>query len=136
MEFMRVLFRSAQLRRPCSAGAAGWNAFQRTGRRGAAAGGGPRNRRCINVFASPGQLNRAELAPDVASGPRFTAMTENASANREWSVGELAAAAGVTVRTLHHYEQVGLLAPASRTGAGHRRYRAEQAERLYQITAM
>lgn len=63
-------------------------------------------------------------------------MTENASANREWSVGELADAAGVTVRTLHHYEQVGLLAPASRTGAGHRRYRAEQAERLYQITAM
>jgi cob(I)alamin adenosyltransferase len=61
-------------------------------------------------------------------------MTENAS--QEWSVGELADAAGVTVRTLHHYEQVGLLAPAERTGAGHRRYRAEQAERLYQITAM
>ena len=56
--------------------------------------------------------------------------------DREWSVGELADAAGVTVRTLHHYDQVGLLAPASRTGAGHRRYRAEQAERLYEITAM
>jgi cob(I)alamin adenosyltransferase len=58
------------------------------------------------------------------------------SANQEWSVGELAEAAGVTVRTLHHYEQVGLLAPASRTGAGHRRYQPAQAERLYQITAM
>jgi cob(I)alamin adenosyltransferase len=58
------------------------------------------------------------------------------SANHEWSVGELADAAGVTVRTLHHYEQVGLLSPASRTGAGHRRYLGDQAERLYQITAM
>ena len=63
-------------------------------------------------------------------------MTENASDNREWSVGELADAAGITVRTLHHYEQVGLLTPAARTGAGHRRYHAEQAEKLYQITAM
>jgi cob(I)alamin adenosyltransferase len=62
--------------------------------------------------------------------------SEIRSANREWSVGELAEAAGVTVRTLHHYDQVGLLAPAARTGAGHRRYRAEQVERLYQITAM
>jgi cob(I)alamin adenosyltransferase len=58
------------------------------------------------------------------------------SGNQEWSVGELAEAAGVTVRALHHYEQVGLIAPASRTGAGHRRYTAEQAEKLYQITAM
>jgi cob(I)alamin adenosyltransferase len=65
-------------------------------------------------------------------------MTESeiGSGNREWSVGELADAAGVTVRTLHHYDQVGLLAPAARTAAGHRRYRAEQAERLYEITAM
>src|SRR5947209_2975928 len=67
-------------------------------------------------------------------------MTESGSdirsASGEWSVGELADAAGVTVRTLHHYDQVGLLAPAARTDAGHRRYRAEQVERLYEITAM
>ncbi len=62
--------------------------------------------------------------------------SEIQSAKREWSVGELAEAAGVTVRTLHHYDQVGLLAPAARTGAGHRRYRVEQVERLYEITAM
>ena len=48
-------------------------------------------------------------------------MTESGHGNQEWSVGELADAAGITVRTLHHYEQVGLLTPASRTGAGHRR---------------
>jgi hypothetical protein len=54
--------------------------------------------------------------------------SETRSAKREWSVGELAEAAGVTVRTLHHYDQVGLLAPAARTGAGHRRYRVADAD--------
>ena len=28
---------------------------------------------------------------------------------REWKIGELASAAGLTVRTLHHYDQIGLL---------------------------
>jgi DNA-binding transcriptional MerR regulator len=37
-----------------------------------------------------------------------------------WSVGELAAAAGVTVRTLHHYDRLGLLAPVERSDAGYR----------------
>jgi hypothetical protein len=35
-----------------------------------------------------------------------------------WSVGELASATGVTVRTLHHYDEIGLLAPSERTPAG------------------
>jgi len=50
-------------------------------------------------------------------------------------VGELAERAGVTVRTLHHYEDVGLLRPR-RTDAGHRRYGPEHAERLQQITSL
>ena len=50
-------------------------------------------------------------------------------------VGELAERAGVTVRTLHHYEAVGLLSP-SRTEAGHRRYGSADAERLQQITSL
>ena len=29
----------------------------------------------------------------------------------EWSVGEVARRAGVTVRTLHHYDETGLLSP-------------------------
>jgi len=58
--------------------------------------------------------------------------SEIGSGNREWSVGELAGAAGVTGRTLHHHDQVGLLVPAARTDAGHRRYPSEQAERLYE----
>jgi ATP:cob(I)alamin adenosyltransferase len=53
-----------------------------------------------------------------------------------WSVGELAAAAGVSVRTLHHYDRLGLLAPAARSGAGYRRYDREGVERLYRILAL
>lgn len=35
-------------------------------------------------------------------------------------VGELAAATGLTVRTLHYYEEIGLLVASGRTAAGHR----------------
>lgn len=43
--------------------------------------------------------------------------------------------AGVSVRTLHHYEAVGLLAPA-RTEAGHRRYGPAEAARLAHVRAL
>jgi MerR family transcriptional regulator, thiopeptide resistance regulator len=39
-----------------------------------------------------------------------------------WGVGDLARHSGVTVRTLHHYEAIGLLRACERTAAGHRRY--------------
>ena len=32
-----------------------------------------------------------------------------------WTVGELARLAGVTVRTLHHYDRIGLVRPSERT---------------------
>ncbi len=37
------------------------------------------------------------------------------------NVGEVAAAAGVSVRTLHHWDAVGLLQPSSRNASGYRR---------------
>ncbi|WP_219417293.1 MerR family transcriptional regulator [Pseudonocardia nigra] len=49
------------------------------------------------------------------------------------SVGEMARLAGVTVRMLHHYDEIGLLSPAGRNRAGHRRYAAADLERLQQI---
>jgi MerR family transcriptional regulator, thiopeptide resistance regulator len=52
------------------------------------------------------------------------------------SVGELAAASGLTVRTLHHWEAVGLLVASERTGAGHRRYGVADIERLYRVLAL
>lgn len=48
-------------------------------------------------------------------------------------IGELADTSGVTVRTLHYYEEIGLLMPTDRSPAGHRLYGAQEVERLYRI---
>jgi MerR family transcriptional regulator, thiopeptide resistance regulator len=48
-------------------------------------------------------------------------------------VGELAAATGLTVRTLHYYEEIGLLVASGRTEAGHRLYADADVARLYRI---
>ena len=50
-------------------------------------------------------------------------------------VSEIASIAGVSVRTLHYYEEVGLLEP-ERTAAGHRRYGRAAIERLQQIRSL
>ncbi len=49
------------------------------------------------------------------------------------SVGQVARLAGVTVRTLHHYDEIGLLSPSERSHAGHRRYGDEDLDRLQRI---
>jgi DNA-binding transcriptional MerR regulator len=49
------------------------------------------------------------------------------------TVGEVARLAGVTVRTLHHYDAVGLVRPSSRSPAGYRRYSAADLERLQEV---
>lgn len=51
-------------------------------------------------------------------------------------VGELAAATGLTVRTLHYYEQIGLLTPSGRSPAGHRIYDASDEARLYRVSLL
>ena len=53
-----------------------------------------------------------------------------------WRIGELAEATGLTVRTLHHYDEIGLLVPSERTDSGHRIYREGDAQRLYRICAL
>jgi MerR family transcriptional regulator, thiopeptide resistance regulator len=50
-----------------------------------------------------------------------------------YEVGSAARLAGVTVRTLHHYDQIGLLRPSDRTPAGYRRYDEADLERLGRI---
>ncbi|MEV0195240.1 MerR family transcriptional regulator [Nonomuraea sp. NPDC050691] len=49
------------------------------------------------------------------------------------SVGQVAKLAGITVRTLHHYDEIGLLTPGERTHAGYRRYTDADLIRLQQI---
>jgi len=53
-----------------------------------------------------------------------------------WKIGELAGATGLTVRTLHHYDEIGLLVPSERTQAGHRLYGGDDVRRLYEIRAL
>jgi len=55
---------------------------------------------------------------------------------RRWSIGELARAGGVTVRTLHYYDQIGLVSPGERTPAGHRRYVEADVRRLYRVRTL
>ncbi|MGI5525677.1 MerR family transcriptional regulator [Micromonospora sp. CA-259024] len=47
-----------------------------------------------------------------------------------YTVGQVARVAGVTVRTLHHYDEIGLLSPSGRTSAGYRRYDDADLQRL------
>lgn len=51
-------------------------------------------------------------------------------------VGELAQRSGLTVRALHHYDQIGLLAPSARSEAGYRLYTAADVARLHAIQAL
>ncbi|GGI13751.1 MerR family transcriptional regulator [Gottfriedia solisilvae] len=53
-----------------------------------------------------------------------------------WKIGELASQCGITVRTLHHYHQIGLLVPSEFTDAGHRLYTKADATKLQQILSL
>ena len=55
---------------------------------------------------------------------------------RLWKIGELAAEAGITVRTLRHYDRIGLLVPSERSEGGHRLYSHPDLARLYRIVAL
>lgn len=50
-----------------------------------------------------------------------------------YTVGAVSRLAGVTVRTLHHYDEIGLLTPGERTDAGYRRYGEPDLDRLQRI---
>lgn len=51
-------------------------------------------------------------------------------------IGAVAKATGLTVRTLHHYDAIGLLTPSERSEAGYRLYGDADVERLYRILAL
>jgi DNA-binding transcriptional MerR regulator len=51
-------------------------------------------------------------------------------------VGELARRSGLTVRTLHHFDQIGLLTPSARSESGYRLYGRDDVARLHCIQAL
>lgn len=59
-----------------------------------------------------------------------------ATATRWYQASEFAKLTGVTVRTLHHYDRLGLLEPSGRTVAGYRLYGERDFARLQQIVTL
>jgi DNA-binding transcriptional MerR regulator len=51
-------------------------------------------------------------------------------------VGELAKRSGLTVRTLHHYDEIGLLKPSGRSESGYRLYDRADVARLHAVQAL
>lgn len=53
--------------------------------------------------------------------------------DNKYAIGAVAKLSGTSVRTLHHYDDIGLLSPRGRTAAGYRRYSPADLQRLQQI---
>ena len=60
----------------------------------------------------------------------------SAESSQGMKVGELAKRTGLSVRTLHYYDEIGLLQPSELTESGHRRYGAAEVVRLQQIKSL
>ncbi|GAB3990860.1 MerR family transcriptional regulator [Nocardioides marmoraquaticus] len=58
---------------------------------------------------------------------------ETTSTERRRTVGEVADLVGVSVRTLHHYDALGLVRPSARSGAGYRLYTDVDLQRLQHV---
>ena len=56
--------------------------------------------------------------------------------DQRWTIGELAAECGLTVRALRHFEELGLLGDIRRTTGGQRSYDREDVERVYHVVAL
>lgn len=63
-------------------------------------------------------------------------MSRRVASQTLWKVGELARQTGVSVRTLHHYDKIGLLCPAQRSESGYRLYEQSDIVRLGQIKSL
>jgi len=50
--------------------------------------------------------------------------------------GQLAKRTGLTVRTLHHYDELGIVSPQRRSGAGYRLYGEDDVARLLQVVLL
>ncbi len=84
----------------------------------------PGNRPAPNHARRPG-----ELPEDAPQRRRPSGSADDAGLR----IGDVAARAGVSTRTLRYYEELGLLEPSGRTAGGERRYRADDIVRLERI---
>ena len=70
--------------------------------------------------------------PDAASGPTVDPMTET-TVHEDLTVGRVADLVGVSVRTLHHWDAIGLVRPSGRSRPGYRLYDAEDVARIHRV---
>ncbi|MFK7601024.1 MerR family transcriptional regulator [Deinococcus sp. SM5_A1] len=61
------------------------------------------------------------------------ARTGKPTTQQTWTVGEVALLTRLSVRTLHHYDDIGLLRPGARTEAGYRLYSPADLARLWRV---
>jgi MerR family transcriptional regulator, thiopeptide resistance regulator len=76
------------------------------------------------------------LDPHAAAGSRILPVDPDGSYSifmKQLTVKQLAAISGITVRTLHHYDEIGLLKPAAVGANGYRYYGPKELMRLQQI---
>ena len=50
-----------------------------------------------------------------------------------YTVGTVARMVGVSVRTMHHYDAIGLVVPSQRSSSGYREYTDDDVERLHRV---
>ncbi|MER7702565.1 MerR family transcriptional regulator [Kitasatospora sp. NPDC097605] len=62
-------------------------------------------------------------------------MRQGGGVEEHLTVGRVAELAGVSVRTLHHYDEIGLVRSSGRTEAGYRAYSPDDVERLREVLA-
>ena len=67
---------------------------------------------------------------------RLVTVKKTAEPKAALKVAAVARRTGVSVRTLHYYEEIGLLKPSSRTSSGHRLYTPGDIQRLQQIRSL
>lgn len=70
--------------------------------------------------------------PDAASGPTVDPMTET-TVHEDLTVGRVADLVGVSVRTLHHWDAIGLVRPSGRSWSRYRLYDAEDVARIHRV---
>ena len=72
----------------------------------------------------------------VATNEHSQRMQDARSLPLPWKVGELARRTGLSVRALHHYDEIGLLSPSLRSPSGHRLYDQKDVARLQQVQSL
>jgi DNA-binding transcriptional MerR regulator len=65
--------------------------------------------------------------------PRASTANMTRMSKRSLTIGRVAALTGLTVRALHHYDDIGLVSPSQRSAAGYRLYTDDDLRRLQQV---